>query len=90
MLRRFVVGITLLFSAWFLAFYGKESYPFNGDAMGYYMYLPSTFIYHNLKALDWLPEDHKFDYFTFLFTFIYIFDIIFYLKQRFYHENTIQ
>lgn len=62
MLRRFVVGITLLFSAWFFAFYGKESYPFNGDAMGYYMYLPSTFIYHNLKALDWLPEDHKFDY----------------------------
>jgi hypothetical protein len=53
---------TLILSAWFFLCYGRSSYPFNGDAMGYYMYLPSTFIYHNHKALDWLPEKEKFDY----------------------------
>lgn len=53
---------TLILSAWFFLCYGRYSYPFNGDAMGYYMYLPSTFIYHNHKALDWLPEKEKFDY----------------------------
>lgn len=25
------------------------------DAMGYYMYLPSVFIYHDIKKLEWLP-----------------------------------
>jgi hypothetical protein len=26
------------------------------DALGYYMYLPSTVIYNDVKTLDWLPE----------------------------------
>lgn len=26
------------------------------DAFGYYMYLPSTFIYKDVKSLDWLPK----------------------------------
>jgi hypothetical protein len=26
------------------------------DAFGYYMYLPSTFIYHDTKELKWIPE----------------------------------
>lgn len=30
---------------------------FHGDAYGYYSYLPSTFIYHNLKHPEVLPDD---------------------------------
>ncbi len=52
-----VFACSLVVSIWFFALYGKGSYPFFGDSMGYYMYLPTTFIYHNHKALDWLPHD---------------------------------
>lgn len=58
-IARFTLISSIILSAWFYAFYGKESYPFYGDSMGYYMYLPSTFIYHNHKALDWLPKDRN-------------------------------
>jgi len=37
--------------------YGKEGYNFYGDALGYYMYLPSSFIYHNHKSIETLPKD---------------------------------
>ena len=33
--------------------------PFGADALGYYMYLPSTLIYHNNKSLEKLPLDKK-------------------------------
>ncbi len=29
------------------------------DALGYYMYLPSVFIYHDVKQLKWFPEIDK-------------------------------
>ena len=29
------------------------------DALGYYFYLPSIFIYHDFKKLDWFPEIDK-------------------------------
>jgi hypothetical protein len=34
----------------FLANYGRRVNGFYGDALGYYLYLPSTFIYHNVTA----------------------------------------
>lgn len=30
---------------------------FYGDSMGYYVYLPATFIYHNLQDMDQLPPE---------------------------------
>jgi Dolichyl-phosphate-mannose-protein mannosyltransferase len=45
-----LVTITLVISATFVQ---KHSYKFNmfyGDALGYYSYLPSAFIYHNLDS----------------------------------------
>ena len=29
------------------------------DGLGYYMYLPSGFIYNDFSKLEWLPEMHK-------------------------------
>ncbi len=60
-ISRAIVVISVVFCAWFFFVYGKEQYPFYGDSMGYYMYLPSTFIYHNHKALDWLPPGKHLD-----------------------------
>jgi len=60
-INKVLVVISLAVCVYFFTAYGKESYPFYGDAMGYYMYLPSTFIYHNHKALDWLPADKHLD-----------------------------
>lgn len=60
--RNIILFVTLGLCTWYFAFFGKESYPFYGDAMGYYMYLPSSLIYHNLKAIDWLPPDKHFDH----------------------------
>lgn len=54
--------ITLVVSLWYFLSYDKKIHPFYGDALGYYMYLPSTFIYHNHKALDWLPQGKHIDY----------------------------
>ena len=49
------VAITV--SILFYTQYGKESYNFYGDAMGYYMYLSSTFIYKNHKSIEELPTN---------------------------------
>jgi len=38
--------------------YGKEYNILHGDALGYYSYLPSAFIYHNFTSIEVLPE-HK-------------------------------
>jgi hypothetical protein len=51
-----ILSATIL-SAWFIAGYGKTDNTFYGDAQGYYMYLPATFIYHNLDSIAVLPED---------------------------------
>ncbi len=61
-LARILAVFAVVISAWFFVDYGKDTYPFYGDAMGYYMYLPATFIYHNNDALDSLPADRHFDY----------------------------
>lgn len=61
-IRAIIISVTLIICGLYYSGPGKESYPFYGDSMGYYMYLPSVLIYHNLKAVDWLPEDKHFDH----------------------------
>ncbi len=48
--------VTLVCSVAFYARWGRDAYSFYGDALGYYLYLPSTFIYHNHKQVEVLPE----------------------------------
>ena len=44
------------------AIFGKSfRRPLDADPLGYYMYLPATFIYHNLKAIHTTPTDRKID-----------------------------
>jgi hypothetical protein len=57
LLHSIIIIATLVTSVVFSRFNTKDYYVFYGDALGYYVYLPSTFIYHNLKALDHFPED---------------------------------
>lgn len=51
-----VVAITL--TSIFVFQYGKSKDTFYGDAFGYYLYLPSTFIYHNLKTAGETPTQN--------------------------------
>lgn len=44
-----IVVITITISALFAFFFGNNKPTFYSDSFGYYLYLPSTFIYHNLK-----------------------------------------
>jgi hypothetical protein len=57
----FLLAISLLISVKFFINHGRHAYTFYGDALGYYSYLPSAFIYHNYKAIDWLPTDKNID-----------------------------
>lgn len=41
----------------FMARYNPGHTPYYGDALGYYNYLPATFIFHNLGDMDQLPAD---------------------------------
>ncbi len=41
--------------------YGKDSYLFYGDSLGYYSYLPSTFCIHNLDSIERIPADMNID-----------------------------
>jgi len=54
---RAVWALTLIVCIWFYGKYGREAYNFYGDALGYYMYLPATFIYHNHTSIERLPKD---------------------------------
>ena len=56
-----IVTVILLSSAFFFTS-GIRSVIFHGDALGYYLYLPSTFIYHNLETPEVLPTDRDLDY----------------------------
>ncbi len=55
-----IISVLALFTASLFYFkYGREKYVLYGDSLGYYMYLPSTFIYHNLDSLEVLPTDKE-------------------------------
>lgn len=53
----FVITAALITTIVFVLNFGQKANPFYGDALGYYIYLPSTFIYHNSKAIYELPAD---------------------------------
>ncbi|RYD57172.1 MAG: hypothetical protein EOP56_10255 [Sphingobacteriales bacterium] len=55
--RIILIVLTVALSAWFMSVYTKGSSPFYGDSLGYYAYLPSTFIYHNLDTIYSVPTD---------------------------------
>jgi hypothetical protein len=53
--KSIAVTVTLIISSVFFYKCGTANDAFNGDALGYYLYLPETFIYHNLKTPEQLP-----------------------------------
>ncbi|MFK7784021.1 MAG: hypothetical protein AB8B56_02835 [Crocinitomicaceae bacterium] len=53
-----VVSISLLYTRYTYSYFDR-SYPMvltTWDGFGYYMYLPSAFIYNDFTELDWYPE----------------------------------
>lgn len=56
-----LVILTIAISISFYTKYGQKSYPFYGDALGYYLYLPSALLFQNLKHIESLPSDKGID-----------------------------
>ncbi len=54
--------LAVVITAYIFLFYGAKIWSIHSDALGYYMYLPSTFIYHNHEHLERLPEDKGIHY----------------------------
>jgi len=52
-----IITLPVIIAIWFSARFGHRQETFYGDAQGYYMYLPSTFIYHNHTNEYKLPAD---------------------------------
>ncbi len=49
-INAFIIVFTVVIAAVFLYNYGNAKNTFYGDAFGYYIYLPSTVIHHNIKT----------------------------------------
>ncbi|MES2703825.1 MAG: glycosyltransferase family 39 protein [Bacteroidota bacterium] len=60
LIRRLILLITLIISGLFLDSY-KHAYILHGDTLGYYLYLPTTFIYQSHKSITELPADRQID-----------------------------
>ena len=60
-MNKLVILITIAIASIFLWGYGLKYPTFYGDSLGYYLYLPATFIYHNPKALNEFPKDKVID-----------------------------
>lgn len=56
-INKFLLAAVILVSAGCFIKYGKNSNTLYGDALGYYMYLPATFIYNNVDRMYDLPDD---------------------------------
>jgi len=54
--RYLVVVFTALLAGWFALTYGTMRGTFYGDGLGYYLYLPASFIYHNFNSIAEYPE----------------------------------
>jgi uncharacterized protein YjeT (DUF2065 family) len=67
-MRKILLIITVLICTLFFSKEGKHAYLLYGDALGYYLYLPATFIYSNHKSLDSLPKDRQIGTFIFKYT----------------------
>ena len=52
-----ILTITVVCSGLFFFMKGKDSTVFYGDGLGYYLYLPSAFIYHNNGNPEALPKN---------------------------------
>jgi hypothetical protein len=61
-LNKTILLITVVITAAVFFFVGSRKWSMHGDALGYYTYLPATFIYHNIKALDSLPANRGIDH----------------------------
>jgi hypothetical protein len=57
--NRIIVIFTILFSAFFAGRFLMHKTTFYGDSGGYYLYLPQTFIYHNLTNYQPYPRDRE-------------------------------
>ncbi len=57
LLNKAILLITICLASVLFYSYSAKNYYIHGDALGYYLYLPSTFIYHNLKHTENLPQD---------------------------------
>ena len=56
-----VTAFMLVFRLMHSEFNQKKVMVTSWDALGYYTYLPATFIYHDIKSLSWFPEiDQKY------------------------------
>ena len=64
-LNSVILGLTIAIASLFFFFNGYKSATLYSDALGYYMYLPPTLIYHNHKALNNLPQDRGISSFIF-------------------------
>ena len=49
--KAFLIIIVVAISSTFVYFFHEKSGPFYGDALGYYLYLPATFIYNNHTSI---------------------------------------
>jgi len=57
LINKAILLVSIIITAFFIARYGTQSKVFYGDALGYYLYLPATFIYHDLKTPADLPKN---------------------------------
>ncbi len=55
-----ILLFVFLISSIFIFNYGNRKNTFYGDALGYYLYLPSAFIYNNIKTPYKIPEENIF------------------------------
>jgi hypothetical protein len=60
-IMKWILAITVLISSFFYYFWGTSKTPFYGDSLGYYYYLPATFIHHNLDSIEYLPTNQNID-----------------------------
>lgn len=56
-----LLAFTILISCLFYFIQGRKSLVFYGDALGYYMYLPTMLIYNNTGEPETLPKDKGID-----------------------------
>lgn len=56
-LNKIVLALVITISAFFFIRHGMKAGNLYGDALGYYMYLPATFIYNNVETMYDLPKD---------------------------------
>lgn len=67
LINKLLLLVAVAITAVFIFKYGKAKDTFYGDAFGYYVYLPSTFIHHNLTTPFTTPDKNLNDGFKWIF-----------------------